>query len=906
MKKHSVIYIVCFLLVSCLSFLKAGAQKHMEILRNQGNMPLSFRALQDSMNVFFKDHSRAKGSGYKPWKRYEEWMRLHLNPDGTPGNVSAYSWEAIKNSGAQSPSITSPTINAGGWTNVGPVYNQGAGTGIGRPNCIAFHPTNSNIVYIGAPIGGVWRGDKTSGSFVWTPLSDGLAGIGVASIALHPANPNIIFILTGDGNRGDSYSTGMMVSYDAGYSWQETGLRLTQSDQRFAYKLLINPQNPNTMYAAYNTGVYKTLNGGTSWTQEPVLPGCYDIEYNPADTTKMYAAGFASLYTLSAGTWTNKSTYLPAGTRRIALAVSPADNQKVYAYCGRRDSILVNGSYISTFKGILRSDNAGSTYTLVCNNPNISGYDQDGGDRAREQSDIDMDIAVSPSNASLVYAGTENVWKSTNAGASFGSLATSYWGGAASKYVHEDINFLSVNPLDASVYCGSDGGIYRTTNAGTSWVDMGYGLVISQFYRIAVQQNNPDIIVNGAQDAAANVRVGNTSEFKEVSGGDGMDCMIDEQNVNVLYTTYCNGVIYRSDDGGTTVTDITGTLQGNWITPLAMDYYKSDTIYYGYCRYNASNVFQYQTVYRSLNKGATWLDIGSPSGSEALALGVNNTARLYTYGRKELWQTVDANKGQYSISWGNAMGTNYPSQAILANAPITKLAVNPVNDQEIWFSMGGYTAGYKVFKSYNAGATWVNESFGLPNVAVLSIVYGSNNGSTPGGVYIGTDIGVFYRNDALGTWVPFRNWLPAVPVWDLKINYSAGLIRAGTYGRGIWESPLYSSCPSSLSLTTYLEGYHYYQSSGTIFSQSTIQFGSGNTVNMKAASYLLLTPGFVAGNGAYFNASVGPCVAGIPALQDTAITSQPNLIHKESSPLKAPFPRSRFGKRRPILSPGKE
>ncbi len=859
------------LLVLLVNATVSQAQKHLEFLRPDRPTPITFKQLQDSMRQYFNGKYQGKGSGYKIWKRYEEWMKYHQNPDGTLGNLSGRSFDAIKELGtinqqaADGPN--SVNINTGSWSSVGPVYNQGVSTGIGRTNCIAFHPTNANIVYVGAPIGGIWRGDKTSGSFVWTPLSDGIATLGVSSIVLHPNDPNIIYILTGDGNRGDCLSTGILVSYNAGYSWQETGLKPVREDGWRGYKMLINPLRPATMYATFNVGVYRTYDGGTNWTKINALPGCYDIEFCPGDTTVMYACGFATLYTLTGGTWSNKSGYLPAGTRRVAIAVTPADNLKVYVYCGRHDSLFISGAWVPSFKGVLRSDNQGNTYTTVCNRPNISGYNQDGSSMDNEQSDIDMDIAVSPTNSAIVYAGTENVWKSTNSGASFGSSAVSYWSTASNFYIHEDINFLAFSPVDGSVYCGSDGGVYRSTNGGTVWVDMGYGLVISQFYRIAVQQANVNIIVNGSQDAAGNVRVGATSEYKELNGGDGTDCMIDEQDDKVLYTSYPKGVLYRTLNGAAPSIPINGGLTGNWITPLAMDRYKSDTIYYGQVAYSSAGGVLSDNVWRSFNKGTNWTNIGG-GGSDALAIGINNTGRLYGYSAGTMMTTANANAA--GPTWVNAMGPNYPSAATLSNAPVSKITVNPTDDEEVWFCMGGYDAGNKVFRSVDAGANWQNMSAGLPNVAILSIVYGSNLGIFAGGVYVGTDIGVFYRNDALGTWIPFRNWMPAVPVWDLKINYSHSLIRAGTYGRGIWESPLYSGCVSDINLTNFLEGYHYYQATNSITAQAVVEFGNGNTVNLKAGNYIDLKPGFNAGNGSFFRAYQGPCGSGIPPAADPA------------------------------------
>ena len=131
---------------------------------------------------------------------------------------------------------------------------------------------------------------------------------------------------------------------------------------------------------------------------------------------------------------------------------------------------------------------------------------------------------------------------------------------------------------------------------------------------------------------------------------------------------------------------------------------------------------------------------------------------------------------------------------------ITGITVNPDNSPEVWVTLSGFVDGQKVYRSGNAGVSWVNYTGDLPNIIVNCIAFEDNNGAPDDAVYIGTDIGVFYRDSNLGGWIPFGNWLPTVPVFDLEIHQTSNLITAGTYGRGLWRSSTYTDCGPSWTL----------------------------------------------------------------------------------------------------------
>jgi hypothetical protein len=149
-------------------------------------------------------------------------------------------------------------------------------------------------------------------------------------------------------------------------------------------------------------------------------------------------------------------------------------------------------------------------------------------------------------------------------------------------------------------------------------------------------------------------------------------------------------------------------------------------------------------------------------------------------------------------------------------------------------------------------------------------VFQDNDGSPGGAVYVGTDIGIFYRDNNHTDWVPFRNGLPSVPVFDMEINYSSNVLTAATYGRGLWRSELYTSCPSWYYLTAGNDpsnpnstGYMFYESSDSITSSRVITGGVGTDVTYKANNYIRLTTGFHAREDNLFRAKLGPCGLGV-------------------------------------------
>ncbi|MCD4731495.1 MAG: hypothetical protein K8R74_12900, partial [Bacteroidales bacterium] len=236
-----------------------------------------------------------------------------------------------------------------------------------------------------------------------------------------------------------------------------------------------------------------------------------------------------------------------------------------------------------------------------------------------------------------------------------------------------------------------------------------------------------------------------------------------------------------------------------------------------------------------------------------LAIAPNNPNLLYAAYEDNIWRTDNVGTNWTDISAG------------LPGLYINFIAIDPDNSMHLFVTLSGFYAGYKVFESDNGGTSWNNISGSLPNIVVNCIAYEDRNGNPDDAIYIGTDIGVFYRNSYLGDWVPFSNYLPTMPVYDLEINESYNVITAGTFGRGLWRSPTYTSCQSNITLTgNGAVGYSYYQAGEYINSTNVFDDGHGQESFYKAGDYIQLNSGFQVSSGSEFKAWIGPCSSGIP------------------------------------------
>ena len=235
-----------------------------------------FQSVKQSFYNNWNGYSYIKGHGWKQFHRWESFWETRLLTNGKFPNFK----QAYKEFKKYESDNGYAKVAGGNWSPIGPTtYNntQSWSPGLGRVNFIVEDPNNANILYVGAPAGGIWKSTNTGST--WTALGDDLAVMGISSIGISASNSNVIYLATGDADGGDTYSIGVMKSVDAGLTWAEVGN--VNGNLR---DIIVDPTNADIAYVCSNAGVLKTTNGGTSWTN--VLGGSFrDLEFKPGTST---------------------------------------------------------------------------------------------------------------------------------------------------------------------------------------------------------------------------------------------------------------------------------------------------------------------------------------------------------------------------------------------------------------------------------------------------------------------------------------------------------------------------------------------------------------------------------------------------------------------------------------------
>ncbi|MBW6492029.1 MAG: T9SS type A sorting domain-containing protein [Lentimicrobium sp.] len=727
----------------------------------------NFYETQSAFNAYWEGREITKGSGYKPFKRWEYWMEQRVSPDGTrpapDRDIRAYNEYISANSNRSS---------AGNWTPLGPFtvpsgYN--GYRGLGRVNAIAFHPTDPNVVYIGAPSGGFWK--TIDGGQNWTTHTDILPTLGVSAIVVDHVNPNVIYMGTGDRDAGDAPGLGVWKSIDGGATWSVSNSGMGNVT---VGRLLMHPDDNTIIFAATSGGFYKSVDSGNSWYR--TASGNFkEAVFKPGNPEIIYGAVGGVFYRSqnNGENFTVINNGLPGGARGV-IAVTPADPEIVYF-------LLTNSQ---SYKGIYLSTDSGLSFSVRSTTPNIMSWDCTGGSGG--QAWYDLDVAVDPNNQNIVFAGGVNIFKSTNGGTNW-NITAHWYGGCGVQSVHADLHVLEYNPLNNRLYAGNDGGVYWTANGGQSWTEISNGLVISQAYKIGQSATNKDYVINGYQDNGTSTYTGNS--WVSVGGGDGMECAFDPGDHRYSYSTVYYGSINRiynnNSQGQIAGEGSNGITEGGaWVTPFLIDQFDGNIMFIGY-----KNVWRSTNIKANNTNSVSWTKISSFGSGNLSVMDQSrvNTNIMYVSGGNQLYRSDNVKDG--SVQWISL------SSFLLTGNTITSIETSPVDENTVYIAQQN-----RIFKSTDKGFNWVEITGSLPDVQLNSIVYYRNSQE---GLYLGTDIGIFYRDANMSDWILFSNGFPAAGrVTELEIYYDpAGpegdVIRAGTYGRGLWESPVNYSAPTA-------------------------------------------------------------------------------------------------------------
>ncbi len=757
----------------------------------------TFKEIQNAFNTYWETHDeKAKGSGYKPFKRYEKiWAdRVDTNGNLPEGQQLFEAWKHHQSFNQQLSGN-----DQSNWYPKGPFnYTQANAqpAGMGRLNNICVDPNNASTWYVGSPGGGVWR-TRDAGS-TWAPLSDNIPRVGVSAIAVDYNDSNTIYIATGDDDLGYSWTAGIFKSTDGGTTWQGTSLDVSQLTE-FSYlsELFIDPTDSNKLICSSSGGVFISKDAGATWTHTLTAINIRDMRLKPRDAQTVYAVSPTAFYRSTDGgeNFTQITNGVPTNTFRMTIDVTPANPNYVYIFSSDADDNRAHGIYRSTDSGQSFSTRDTGSFSLIGN----------------DQVWYNMAIGVSDINPEEVYVGTMDVWRSANGGSTWDKL--NRWDRLSPTYTHADIHCLRSH--NGRMFCMSDGGIYSTSNNGITFEDHSNGLQIGEFFNVAVAKGNASNISGGLQDNGG-FGIGVGGEWRGYHPGDGINTLITPNDDNTYYGLIQNGgtlyISNRGDGHYERVYRPSNAGNGVWVVPMAAD--SNDDVYAAW-----TNLFK-------LNKNnASWELVGSLNGyTDILEIAPSDPTRIYASGHQNLRRSSD---GGQTLDFD----TN-----VVGNA-IAGIAIHPHDPDTLWITTDGDYDNKGIFKSTDGGVTWANITGNFPNDEFAEdIVFQDNHPLNP--IFVSTHLGVYRLDDSSPDWQPFMKGLPNTDITDLELNLQDESITAATYGRGVWRSSIpVQLLPDDISVVAILSPENDSTICGDVYPKIRIRSNGINDINTATITY---------------------------------------------------------------------
>ncbi len=713
--------------------------------------------------VAFQEQSasrmESRSCGEKAFGRWSWWAQERSGLAVLP-KPEAW-WEASEAWRQAIATSTMPATETLEWTYVAPQSVPTHG-GAGRINKIQIDPHDSLHWYACAPAGGLWHSFDEGLSWQIYGV-DVLAPLGVTDVWIDPEDANHLWLATGDGNGGDTYSIGILETTDGGSSWEPLELSFEISQGRKIYAMRHHPVAQETAFVGTDLGLFKTTNGGQTF--DLVLPGRARDAIWVNDSTAIAGIENQGIFRTenSGATW--EPCNLPESNNsvgRIQLA-SQAINSGTQC-----DTLYaVAGHYFQqNLLAFWRSTDAGLTWTAQLtpgNGPNILGYTINGEDAAG-QAFWDLCIAVDPDNAERVLVGGVNVWETLNGGTTWNCPA--HWQGASeSKYTHADQHSITIFQ-DNRVVLGNDGGVFLWD--GDQVMDLSHGLRVAQGYALGVHPQKAGALLIGTQDNGTTlVQPDNEARILD---GDGFHAFFDPGQEGRLYASAYYGLLYRSDDGGRTMTNIANYLQtsgpnevGAWQTPFQLHPAVPGRI-----------VAAKKSVHFSDDGGDHWTSWGGIGNTRATAMALSN---------QDAQAALIAKNSE--LFWRDSSTMNFHDVPGMPGSYIGDVALDAEDSGTWWMAFGDYVEGRQVWRTNDYGSTWQNVSSGLPTLPIHVLKQLAD-----GNWVCGSDLGVHIWDEENMSWSNYGQGLPLTPAVDLTEDLMLNRLLVSTYGRGLWSCPL--------------------------------------------------------------------------------------------------------------------
>ncbi|MBS1491522.1 MAG: glycosyl hydrolase [Bacteroidetes bacterium] len=685
------------------------------------------------------------------------------------------------------------------WRNIGP------GRG-GRANAIAGHPLNRNIYYVGYTGGGVWMTEN--GGLSWKNISDGFFKVGsIGEIAVSPSDPNVIYVGTGEhAVRGvmTSFGDGIYKSTDGGKTWKKTGLEKS----RHISDIAIHPNNPDILWvaaqgpvhgASADRGIYKSVDGGQTWKKTLYIDentGASSLSMDITNPRVLYAAMWQhrrSPWKVESGpnssiwksvdggeTWEKIMEGLPQEMGKIGISVSRANPGKVYAIIEAEKSKA----------GLYRSDDGGKKWTQQSNDQNITS-----------RSWYYMEVFADPQNENTVYVLNAPAMKSIDGGKTFHNVPIA----------HGDTHDYWINPNDnTNQAIADDGGAEISFDNGKSWSNLN-NQPTAQFYRVNVDNRFPYWVYGGQQDNTSVMIASRTNGMgitdKDWLIGPGCEsawiAFDDPNHPNLIYGGCYQGLIdvldlrtnelkniqeYPSTNLAYAPKDM--KYRFNWNAPLINSPHDPKTLYH------AGNV-----LFKSVDGGIRW-DVISPdltrndttkqnySGGPITneGAGGENYNTIYYVIESPLEKGViytGSDCGLVYLTKDDGRTWNNITPLGLPEGMIHSIEVSPHDKATVYISASRYKFNdfnNMVYKSTDYGKTWTKLNTGIDADDFIKVV--REDKVVKNLLYAGSERGFYISYNGGLNWNKMQLNLPVVPVTDLIIHDND--LIAATAGRAFW------------------------------------------------------------------------------------------------------------------------
>jgi hypothetical protein len=699
---------------------------------------------------------------------------------------------------------------------------------MGAIQSVWVNPSDPSEILAGTYSAGLYKTTNHGGN--WTrittfgckPNCPNFPQGGISSIAVDPKNTDVIYITVGI-NRGltETYSLGVYKTTNGGLTWCPTDLQFDPLEYVATSKVVMDPNDSNTLYASGRNKVYKTTNGGATWKANVNViyttqnfheiqdiavsrnPGSAGLYYSEAPDRCLSITGCPPLNSgwncliADGKIWydpTFSGSPVDITSEALGFYASPTFEVRLekalFSVTPNSVSILALADQELTCplthnpdRIIARNANNSpalpTSWTQHINPPWAVGSHGAGYASA---------FAVSPVNDNLVLIGSDH------GGALSEDLFVSNAGGAQPTLnlnqgcIHADLRALAYSYSDQNTgdevwIVGNDGGVAEArVNAqsatGTCTNLNGTGLTATDLFGLSNSEVDPSKIYSGAQDNG--IFDITTGTWQRQYVGDAYDAVTDVTNPLKAYAA-ASGWFINTTDGHNWSWGFSFSLTyepHRWNTPMVID--KSNTLYIG-----QRNVFR---VYPSSATAATPLSNWNLGELRALHVPALNSSTIIvardgiTYGSpgEKIFRTDTAHFNSTAPTWIN----------ITYNLPIFWQVITGITSDEkgenVWVGMGNF--GRHVLLLKKGSTTWEDYSEGLPQLPVNVIKYWEGSGDDS--LFAGTDTGVYYRNRNLSEWKRISCRLPNIIVSDLEINNRTQKIRVATRGMGVWEASL--------------------------------------------------------------------------------------------------------------------